>query len=217
MTGQHDQAESDIHYQRALEFIGEVKAGISWERFCMKVVANFEACIEFLRDSEGSRAFLSRRSIERSYVMQNLRTILEKAYFNSGDDHYLTLGLHRDSTAKQIHDRWKSLMVLYHPDRNRIHDSHARSCASRINEAYSVLKDTVKRREYDRRLARTEQQASRTSVPAARARMQHDPESMPAAKPRILSVRARKVLGVILLPAWIVLCLFLLLALLTKN
>lgn len=67
----------------------------------------------------------------------------------STSDYYTTLGISSDASAAEIKKRYRDLMVKYHPDRN--HSLDAEEKAKRINEAYSVLSDPMKRAEYDRR------------------------------------------------------------------
>lgn len=140
-----------MSHQEALEFIGEARAGISWERFCIHGVRHSDAFIDILNDTEGARKFLSSMGISREYISGQITKILYRLHFNRENDHYLTLALPHNASESQIHKRWKELMLFYHPDRNR--NEEAASCAARINEAYSVLKNPEKRREYHRRRA----------------------------------------------------------------
>ncbi|TGC07884.1 J domain-containing protein [Methanolobus halotolerans] len=66
-------------------------------------------------------------------------------------DYYTTLGTSANASATEIKKRYRDLMVKYHPDRN--HSPEAEERSKKINEAYSVLSDPVKRAEYDRRLS----------------------------------------------------------------
>jgi curved DNA-binding protein CbpA len=139
-----------VNYQETLEFIGEVRAGISWERFCLKAVRHSDVFINILNDSDESREFLSSAGISREYVSGQITGILSRLHFNKENDHYLTLALSRSASESQLHKRWKELMLLYHPDRNSGDDAVA--CAMKINDAYSVLRNPQKKAEYDRKL-----------------------------------------------------------------
>jgi hypothetical protein len=63
-------------------------------------------------------------------------------------DHYTTLGVPRDATAKQIRDAYRKLARQYHPD---LHpgDPAAEETLKDVNAAYEVLSDTDKRRKYN--------------------------------------------------------------------
>jgi len=57
---------------------------------------------------------------------------------------YKILGVSKNATTEEIKKKYKKLALLYHPDKNPDSVSF-----SRIHEAYSVLMDPQKRREYD--------------------------------------------------------------------
>jgi hypothetical protein len=62
-------------------------------------------------------------------------------------DYYQILGVGPNATLKEIRRAYRQLAVLYHPDRNP--DRRATVQMQEINEAYSVLGDPRKRRQYD--------------------------------------------------------------------
>jgi hypothetical protein len=62
-------------------------------------------------------------------------------------DYYQILGIRSDSTLKEIRRAYRQLAILYHPDRNP--DGQSTTKMQEINEAYSVLGDPRKRREFD--------------------------------------------------------------------
>lgn len=147
-----ESGKNQMIYQDALKFIGEVKAGISWESFCMSAVRYSDSFIDMLNDKEEVVGLLASTGISREYVHANVRNILERLHFNKENDYYLALALPRNSSEAQIHKRWKDLMLLYHPDRSN--DEDAARCAKQVNEAYSVLKNTWKKLEYDRKISK---------------------------------------------------------------
>ena len=60
-------------------------------------------------------------------------------------DYYKTLGVSECASAEEIKKTYRKLAFQYHPDRNPGSEEMMKD----INEAYAVLSDTVKRREYD--------------------------------------------------------------------
>jgi DnaJ-class molecular chaperone len=64
-------------------------------------------------------------------------------------DHYQTLGIKRNASAKEIKSAFRSLARKYHPDTNA-GDSAAEDRFKDINEAYEVLSDPAERKLYDR-------------------------------------------------------------------
>jgi DnaJ-class molecular chaperone len=63
-------------------------------------------------------------------------------------DYYRILGVTRTSNAEEIRKRYRKLAMQYHPDRNP-DDPAAEERFKEIAEAYGVLTDPVKRREYE--------------------------------------------------------------------
>ncbi len=63
-------------------------------------------------------------------------------------DYYKTLGLDRQATDDQIKKKYRTLALKYHPDRNK-ENKAAEEKFKEINEAYAVLSDSQKRRQYD--------------------------------------------------------------------
>jgi len=64
------------------------------------------------------------------------------------EDYYSTLGVSRDASQDQIKKAYRKLAQKYHPDRNK-DDPDAQSTFAKINEAYEVLSDPEKRKQYD--------------------------------------------------------------------
>lgn len=61
--------------------------------------------------------------------------------------YYDILGIHPDATENDIKRAYKKLALQYHPDKNTSPDASDRFKA--ISEAYEILSDTEKRKEYD--------------------------------------------------------------------
>jgi DnaJ-class molecular chaperone len=63
-------------------------------------------------------------------------------------DYYRTLGVAPDVTPQAIKDAYRKLAYQYHPDRNQA-NARALEMMKAVNEAYAVLSDPAKRRQYD--------------------------------------------------------------------
>lgn len=63
-------------------------------------------------------------------------------------DYYRLLGVGRESTDEEIKKAYRKLAMMYHPDRNA-GDPDCEDHLKEINEAYQVLGDQEKRRQYD--------------------------------------------------------------------
>ncbi|CAH7681691.1 hypothetical protein BY996DRAFT_6425475 [Phakopsora pachyrhizi] len=77
-------------------------------------------------------------------------------------NHYKTLGLSQDATAKEIKTRFYELSKIYHPDINPSQGSSADGF-KRFSEAYSVLSDPKSRSQYDKAIYTNDPVDSNTS------------------------------------------------------
>jgi molecular chaperone DnaJ len=66
---------------------------------------------------------------------------------SSSQDFYDILGVQRSATKEEIKAAYRKLALQYHPDRNK--DAGAEERFKQISEAYAVLSDDDKRRQYD--------------------------------------------------------------------
>jgi len=64
------------------------------------------------------------------------------------NDYYQILEVDQTASPRQIKDAYRKLAFKYHPDRNSENPAAAEKMKG-LNEAYAVLSDSVKRREYD--------------------------------------------------------------------
>ncbi len=65
-----------------------------------------------------------------------------------GKDYYKILGVSKDASPEEIKKAFRKLALKYHPDRHK-GDKEAEERFKEINEAYAVLSDPEKRRQYD--------------------------------------------------------------------
>jgi DnaJ-class molecular chaperone len=66
----------------------------------------------------------------------------------SSKDYYDILSLHKEAGQNEIREAYRKLALQYHPDRNRDNPA-ATSRMKEINEAYAVLSNPDKRKQYD--------------------------------------------------------------------
>ena len=78
---------------------------------------------------------------------------------NYADNHYVTLGVSRNATLKEIKTAFRRLARQYHPDLNP-DDPISAEKFKKISQAYDVLSDTTKRRRYDRDVSFENQKAT---------------------------------------------------------
>lgn len=66
-----------------------------------------------------------------------------------GKDYYKTLGVSKSASNDEIKKAYRKLALKYHPDQNKGHKA-AEATFKEISEAYAVLGDGEKRKQYDR-------------------------------------------------------------------
>jgi curved DNA-binding protein CbpA len=74
-------------------------------------------------------------------------------------DYYDVLGIDRGASQKEIKRAFRRLALRYHPDRNPESQKQSEERFKEINEAYQVLIDEARRREYDYLTGYTSQRA----------------------------------------------------------
>ena len=70
---------------------------------------------------------------------------------SSKKDYYEVLGVKKEATADEIRKAYKKLAIKWHPDKNPDNKEEAENKFKEISEAYSVLSDPEKKKEYDNR------------------------------------------------------------------
>jgi curved DNA-binding protein len=66
----------------------------------------------------------------------------------SGKDYYQILGIARSASKEEIKKAYRKLALKYHPDRNK-GDKAAEAKFKEVSEAYAVLSDSEKKKQYD--------------------------------------------------------------------
>ncbi len=110
---------------------------------------------EFIRDSlsyiETKELLLD---LKKRTEILNSPYAEEKARGNTSSelDYYQVLGIRRDATLEQIKSIYRKLAFIYHPDTGKTLGVDSDQRFRQIKEAYEVLIDPVKRKEYDTKI-----------------------------------------------------------------
>lgn len=81
------------------------------------------------------------------FVLLGLLVLLCIHQSLEAEDHYSVLGVKRDATLAQIKKSFRNLAKKYHPDKNK--EKGAEEKFQKIAQAYEVLSDPDKRKQYD--------------------------------------------------------------------
>ena len=69
-------------------------------------------------------------------------------------NYYEILGVSTEANENEIKSKYRKLAMKYHPDRNP-DDKKAEEMFKKVSEAYEVLGDKEKRKEYDKKISKT--------------------------------------------------------------
>nr|XP_020506048.1 dnaJ homolog subfamily B member 9-like [Labrus bergylta] len=83
----------------------------------------------------------------QSMLLLAVNILLISEFILAKRDYYELLGVPRDATERQVKKAFHKLALKYHPDRNKDPDAEAKF--REIAEAYEMLSDDKRRREYD--------------------------------------------------------------------
>ena len=82
-------------------------------------------------------------------LTQKARFLLASMSIASSTDYYSVLEVDQCASTEEIRERWAEKIKMYHPDKYEDPTGWIAQQARTLNEAYAVLKDPEKRREYD--------------------------------------------------------------------
>jgi len=156
-------AYADEQLKQALAVIGLSYKGAAPEVLFARAIHCFEGLMDISCDTDAVRDFARRHELDIKYLVDGANFVISKMHFNPEENFYVTLGLPMHATPEEIRQRWKKLMLLYHPDRQTGDEEWVSERAKKVNEAYSTLKDDARRSEYDRRLHEGQQKNRQTS------------------------------------------------------
>ncbi|KAK9736494.1 DnaJ C terminal domain [Popillia japonica] len=93
------------------------------------------------------------------------RNVHTTSFFNQRRDYYETLGVSKNASAAEIKKAYYKLAKQYHPDVNK-NDPDAAKKFQAVSEAYEILGDDTKRKQYDTWGSTAEQMGARTGAGA---------------------------------------------------
>lgn len=122
------------------------------EQLYREAIHCFDALIDISHNTDVARDFASRNQTDLKYLVDGANFVISKMHFNPENNYYVTLGIPQSASPDEIKERWKRLMLLYHPDRQAGQEDLVSERAKKVNEAYNTLKDDSRRNSYNRKL-----------------------------------------------------------------
>ncbi len=112
-----------------------------------KAIRCYETLIESIEKTETTEEISAILDIPAVTIRGYAEAIINILLFNKENDPYLSFGLNTDAPLSEVSRRWKSLIVLYHPDKylnQRIFEEKAK----KINELYEEIQKLKKNKIY---------------------------------------------------------------------
>ena len=103
-----------------------------------KATRSYETLLDTIGKEHTSREIATLLDIPETAIKKYAEAIIDILLFNKENDPYLSFGLTRGASFSEVNRRWKSLIVLYHPDRY-LHKQLYEEKAKKINEIYEEL------------------------------------------------------------------------------
>lgn len=97
----------------------------------------------------GDRKNISPLNRPSASVQEAAVFFIEHVLLSHNADHYRVLGLPRTASRDAIKEHHRLLMRLFHPDRHQFDNERQLAIATRVNQAYSVLRSPETRKIYD--------------------------------------------------------------------
>ena len=108
-----------------------------------KAVRCYETLLEVIQTPDTAKDISALMNVPADTIKHYAGAIIDILLFNNKNDPYLSFGLNRDAPLSEVSRRWKSLIVLYHPDKylnQRIFEEKA----IKINELYEEIQKLEK-------------------------------------------------------------------------
>lgn len=103
-----------------------------------KAVRSYETLIEIIQNPDTAREISALLNIPADTIKDYANAIINILLFNKENDPYLSFGLKKFAPLSEVSRRWKSLIVLYHPDKY-LNQKIFETKAKKINEIYEEI------------------------------------------------------------------------------
>jgi DnaJ-domain-containing protein 1 len=105
----------------------------------ISVFGCYESFLDIIGDSHTASEICRLLSMPEAKVRWYAGEIIDLLLFNRENDPYLSLGLPENTPIADVNKRWKSLLLLYHPDKYSNRRDYGER-AKKINESYERIR-----------------------------------------------------------------------------
>jgi len=116
-----------------------------------KAARSYETLIDTIEKKHTAKEIATLLDIPEITIKRYAEAIIDILLFNKENDPFLSFGLTSDASLSEVNKRWKSLIVLYHPDRNSSKQLFE-SRAKKINGIYEQMLRLQEQKLYPRSL-----------------------------------------------------------------
>ena len=134
----HGAGKENGYFMTAAGIIACYYSGCSMQEIHESIITNYEKLLVILEDSVTAHEIAELMSLPVGKIKEITESIVAQLLFNKNQDPFISLGLRHDVSLPEAHQRWKRLIVLYHPDRQK-ESGMPDDRAKRINEAFAEL------------------------------------------------------------------------------
>jgi DnaJ-domain-containing protein 1 len=135
-----------------------------------KAARCYETLIGSLQNTSVANDLSALLNIPAPAVKAGAEAIINTLLFNELQNPYLSLGLRNGASFPEVTRRWKSLLVLYHPDKVQNKKDYEEK-AKKINELYEEIRAIQKQKHYPGSLSTVKEiRVSEESMPASYSR-----------------------------------------------
>jgi len=112
-----------------------------------KGVRCYDTLIGILQKPSIAKEMSALLNMPSSAVTASAEVVIDTLLFNELHDPYLSFGLKSGASLTEVTRRWKSLIVLYHPDKF-LNRKASEEKAKKINELYGEIRAIQKQKHY---------------------------------------------------------------------
>jgi DnaJ-domain-containing protein 1 len=123
----------------AAAMLARFRAGRQLDDGYHNVFESYETLLDIIGGSHTAQEICRLLKTPEAEIRTCAGQIVDLLLFNRGNDPYVSLGLPGRGTAEEVNRRWKSLILLYHPDKYANQRDYEER-AKKINEAYERIR-----------------------------------------------------------------------------